>query len=72
MPVILRARAYDAWLDPANQDAGRLQQILQNDCHAEFKRTAVSSRVNYVGNSDAGCIEPLQGKGDADENHAPA
>jgi putative SOS response-associated peptidase YedK len=70
MPVILRARAYDAWLDPANQDAGRLQQILQKDCHAEFKRTAVSSRVNYVGNTDASCIEPMQG--DADENHALA
>jgi putative SOS response-associated peptidase YedK len=70
MPVILRAGAHDAWLDPANQDAERLQPILQNDCHVEFKRTAVSSRVNYVGNADAGCIEPLQG--DADENHAPA
>ena len=70
MPVILRAGAHDAWLDPATQDAGRLRQILQNDCHVEFKRTAVSPRVNYVGNTDAGCIEPLQG--DADENRAPA
>ena len=70
MPVILRAGAHDAWLDPANQDAERLQPILQNDCHVEFRRTAVSSRVNYVGNADASCIEPLQG--DADENHAPA
>jgi putative SOS response-associated peptidase YedK len=68
MPVILRAGAHDAWLDPATQDAGRLRQILQNDCHVEFKRTAVSSRVNYVGNTDAGCIEPLQGY--ADEHHA--
>jgi putative SOS response-associated peptidase YedK len=72
MPVILRAGAYDAWLDPANQNAERLRQILQNDSHVEFERTAVSSRVNYVGNTGAGCIEPLQGKGDADENHAPA
>jgi putative SOS response-associated peptidase YedK len=70
MPVILQAGAYDAWLDPANQDAERLRQILQNDSHVEFKRTAVSSRVNYVGNTDAGCIEPLQG--DADEHHAQA
>ena len=70
MPVILRAGAYDAWLDPANQNAERLRQILQNDSHVEFERTAVSSRVNNVGNTDAGCIEPLQG--DADENHAPA
>ena len=70
MPVILQAGAYDAWLDPANEDAERLQQILKNDCHVEFKRTAVSSRVNNVGNTDAGCIEPLQGG--ADENHAPA
>jgi putative SOS response-associated peptidase YedK len=70
MPVILRAGAHDAWLDPATQDAGRLRQILQNGCHVEFKRTAVSSRVNYVGNIDAGCIEPLQG--DADEHHAQA
>jgi putative SOS response-associated peptidase YedK len=70
MPVILKAGAYDAWLDPANQDAERLRQILQNDSHVEFKRTAVSSRVNYVGNTDAGCIEPLQG--DADEHHAQA
>ena len=70
MPVILRAGAYDAWLDPANQNAERLRQILQNNSHVEFERTAVSSRVNYVGNTGAGCIEPLQG--DADENHAPA
>jgi putative SOS response-associated peptidase YedK len=70
MPVILQAGAYDAWLDPANQDAERLRQILQNDSHVEFKRTAVSSRVNYIGNTDAGCIEPLQG--DADEHHAQA
>lgn len=70
MPVILRAGARDAWLDPANQNAERLQQIMQNDCHVEFKRTAVSSRVNSVDNTDAGCIEPLQG--DADENHAQA
>jgi putative SOS response-associated peptidase YedK len=70
MPVILQAGAYDAWLDPANQDAERLRQILQNDSHVEFKRTAVSSRVNNVGNTDAGCIEPLQG--DADEHHAQA
>jgi putative SOS response-associated peptidase YedK len=70
MPVILRAGAYDAWLDPANQNAERLRQILQNDSHVEFERTAVSSRVNYVGNTGAGCIEPLHG--DADENHAPA
>jgi putative SOS response-associated peptidase YedK len=70
MPVILQAGAYDAWLDPANQDAERLRQILQDDSHVEFKCTAVSSRVNYVGNTDAGCIEPLQG--DADEHHAQA
>jgi putative SOS response-associated peptidase YedK len=70
MPVILQAGAYDAWLDPANQDAERLRQILQNDSYVEFKRTAVSSRVNYVGNTDIGCIEPLQG--DADEHHAQA
>ena len=70
IPVILRAGAYDAWLDPANQDPERLRQILQNDSHVEFKRTAVSSRVNYVGNTDAACIEPLQG--DANENHAQA
>jgi len=70
MPVVLRAGAHDAWLDPANEHAGRLQQILKNDCHVEFKRTAVSSRVNHVGNTDAGCIEPL--RSDADENYAPA
>ncbi|MFY9708395.1 MAG: SOS response-associated peptidase [Desulfobacterales bacterium] len=70
MPVILQAGAYDAWLDPANQDAERLRQILQYDSHVEFKRTAVSSRVNNVGNTDAGCIKPLQG--DADEHHAQA
>lgn len=70
MPVILRAGAHDAWLDSANQDPGQLQQILQNNGHVEFKRTAVSSRVNHVGNTDADCIEPL--KGDADENHARA
>ncbi len=70
MPVILKAEAVDAWLDPANRDAGRLQQVLQNGCHVEFSRKAVSARVNYVANTDAGCIEPLGGE--SDENNAPA
>lgn len=70
MPVILKAEAYDAWLDPANQDVGRLQQILQNGRQVEFSRRAVSARVNYVANTDAACIESLGG--DSDENNAPA
>ncbi|MFO7685827.1 MAG: SOS response-associated peptidase [Desulfobacterales bacterium] len=62
MPVILRAGACAAWLDPANQDAGLLRRILQDSCEVEFNRTAVSARVNHVGNTDAGCIEPLERK----------
>ncbi|MFZ0240566.1 MAG: SOS response-associated peptidase [Desulfobacterales bacterium] len=70
MPLILKAEAYDAWLDPANQDAGRLQQILRDGCQLEFSRRAVSARVNYVANTDAGCIGPLRGA--SSENDAPA
>jgi putative SOS response-associated peptidase YedK len=69
MPVILTAKAHDGWLDPANQDTRRLQQILQTGSHTAFNCRAVSSRVNYVGNTDAGCIEALEGNGRENKAH---
>lgn len=58
MPVVLPERAYEAWLEPANQDAGALQKLLASDAIVEFQRYAVSRYVNNAKNEGPRCIEP--------------
>jgi len=59
-PVILPAEAYAAWLDPANQDAASLQDLLRPYPAAEglFARQ-VSTLVNNARHDGSQCVEPL-------------
>ncbi len=59
MPVILNPESYDAWLDPENQDAAKLNSILKEGHIRDLTRYPVSKRVNNARNNDAECIKPL-------------
>jgi len=59
MPVILRPRTHDAWLDTTNQDAEHIKQILQQEYCRKLDHYAVAKRVNSVKNNDPACIVPL-------------
>lgn len=64
MPVILKHDAYAAWLEPANQDAGAVQEIVENQIHTELKAVPVSKQVNSVKKNRAENIRPI----DPEEN----
>jgi putative SOS response-associated peptidase YedK len=57
MPVILPQAAWDAWLDPANQDAAALLVPYPS---IEMDAVRVSTRVNSVKIDDEGCVAPCQ------------
>jgi putative SOS response-associated peptidase YedK len=59
MPVILRPQIYESWLDPANQDAADLADILKNEIVTELASHPVSKQVNSTRNNDPSCIEPV-------------
>jgi putative SOS response-associated peptidase YedK len=58
MPVILKAEAYDNWLEPKNQNTSKLQDILKKEIHTEFINYPVSKQVNSVHNNDPSCLNP--------------
>lgn len=70
MPVILHPDGWDAWLDPVNQSAAPLQQLLRDTCCRDFNFYAVSTRVNHSSNNDDRCIEPWKEHDDEDHPHA--
>jgi putative SOS response-associated peptidase YedK len=57
MPVILPAQAYDAWLDPANQDAGSLQELLRPYPAGRMRCYPVSTWVNNPRHDDLRCVQ---------------
>lgn len=57
MPVIVPRDAWDAWLDPQNRNAHRLDSLLQPYPASEWHAHPVSSRVNSVHNDDDTLIE---------------
>lgn len=59
MPVILDQKDFQAWLDPNFHDTSSLKKHLTAAADDFFEITAVSRRVNHVGNDDSGCIEPV-------------
>jgi putative SOS response-associated peptidase YedK len=59
MPVIVPAGAHAEWLDPANDDVGRLGRLLSPWKGGGLEARAVSRRVNDARNQGAGLIEPL-------------
>lgn len=59
MPVILRAAAIEAWLDPAVEDPERLQPLLVPPPGALMQATPVSPRMNHVRHEGPDCIAPV-------------
>jgi putative SOS response-associated peptidase YedK len=59
MPVILKPRDYELWLDPEVQEVERLQSLLRPYPPEEMEAYAVSRYVNSPDNDDPRCIEPL-------------
>jgi putative SOS response-associated peptidase YedK len=60
MPVILPKSAWDAWLDPSNQDIGSLQELLVPASDDILTMHAVSTAVNNVRNKGSELIEPVE------------
>jgi putative SOS response-associated peptidase YedK len=59
MPVILKPEDYDAWLDPKEMDAERLQKLLKPYPSYEMNSHAVSKQVNNAGYDSAELINSL-------------
>jgi putative SOS response-associated peptidase YedK len=60
MPVILKPDAFDAWLDPDNQDISSLSGIIQKQIYTELSSVPVSKHVNSVKNNSPENIQPLE------------
>jgi putative SOS response-associated peptidase YedK len=59
MPVILPADQYERWLDPDNQTAMDLDQVLRPFRAELMGAYPVSLHVNNPRNDDLRCVEPL-------------
>ena len=60
MPVILPKDAVDEWLDPQEQDFGKLRELLRPIADDYLVARRVSQRANSVRNDDPACIEPAE------------
>jgi putative SOS response-associated peptidase YedK len=58
MPVILKPKVYETWLDPENQNTTALENILRNEIFNELVSYPVSQQVNSVRNNDPSNIMP--------------
>lgn len=63
MPVILDTDSHDAWIDPDTPQR-ELESLLGPYSSESITFQPVSTRVNYVGNDDLGCISPLRSQTD--------
>lgn len=59
MPVILKPKAFDLWLDRKNRDVRSLQDLIQSKIHTELKAVPVSKQVNSVRVNRPGNIKPV-------------
>lgn len=59
MPVILPPDAWDAWLDPTNQDPALLRSLLLPAADDVLVMHAVSTAVNSVRNKGCELIDPV-------------
>jgi putative SOS response-associated peptidase YedK len=57
VPLILKPEAYDEWLDLANKEPGRIEEVLKKNSVKELNRYPVSKLVNLVGNNKKECME---------------
>ena len=62
MPVVLAADDYDTWLDPALQDAERLQPLLQPCPPDDWEAYPVSKAVNRPAYDEPACVERAGGE----------
>ena len=60
MPVILKPKAFDLWLDRKNQDVRLLQDLLQNQVYTQLKSVPVSKQVNSAKVNRPGNIKPVE------------
>lgn len=60
MPVVLPPDGWEAWLDPGQRDAERLQELLQRPFLQDWVLRPVSRRVNRPEFDDAGCLAPVE------------
>jgi putative SOS response-associated peptidase YedK len=58
MPVILDPAAFDVWLNPENDDTGKLRSLLRAAPVGTVQHHPVSQRVGNVRNDDATLIDP--------------
>jgi putative SOS response-associated peptidase YedK len=59
MPAILRREDYGRWLDPAEQDAGRLSALLRPYPAGEMVAWPVGTLVNRPANDRPECVVPV-------------
>lgn len=59
MPVILKPEAFDAWLDPDNQNVKLLMEIIHDQIFTDLKSVPVSKAVNSVKNNRLENIKPV-------------
>jgi len=65
MPVIVAPADYQAWLDPANQNAAAIQPLIRPFSDEGFEARRVSRRVNSPKLDDPSLLEP--DKSDSEE-----
>jgi putative SOS response-associated peptidase YedK len=61
MPVILDARDYETWLDPALESGDALTALLAPAPDDRLTAFPVTSHVNSPAHDDARCVEPVAG-----------
>jgi putative SOS response-associated peptidase YedK len=59
MPVILRPKCYELWLDPGFVNAKALAEMLRPFDSRLMRRYPISKRVNAVTNDDAECAAAI-------------
>ena len=60
MPVILKPKAFQLWLDRENQDVRLLQDLVQKEVYQKLKSVPVSRQVNSVKVNRPGNIKPIK------------
>ncbi|WP_333735204.1 SOS response-associated peptidase family protein, partial [Streptomyces sp. IBSBF 3010] len=59
MPLAIPVADYDAWLDPAHEDADELRDLLVTPAAGHLVARPVSTAVNNVRNDGPGLIEEI-------------
>jgi len=60
MPLIINPADFDAWLDPALEDADKLQPLLQSYPAEQMEAVPVNIRVNDPKNEGEECLQPAR------------